>query len=599
MLIERKEELARLMTQEMGKVLAEARGDVQEAIDMTFYMAGEGRRLGGEVVPSELPNKWAMTIRDPIGVVAAITPWNFPVAIPSWKIMPALVAGNTVVIKPASDTPLCAIALVKVLEEAGVPAGRDQPGDGARLHRGHGALEHPDVALISFTGSTDAGNAVAVEAARRLKRVSLEMGGKNAIIVHGRRRPGPGAGRHPLERLRHQRPALHRRQPRDRPPRRAEGTARIAWPRASRSCAWATAWSATTDVGPVINKSQLQRIHGMVQEGQQAGTKLVIGGEIADEGDLAQGAFYRPTLFTDAKRDDMVAQEEIFGPVTTLIPVDSFDEAIEVNNHTKYGLSSSIYTARCQQRLPGDARHHHRHCLHQRRHHRRRNPGALRRHARHRQRPPRSRPGGARHVHRVEDDLRGLQRQAAARADRPRRGSRPVGGTWQNSRSFVSSSRRRVAHAPWRLELELLSEERMPYDFTLMRFPRPMPAGLEALDDGPQAILRGQVGQVLTGIPELQPREEGCFMWPIRRAGPISRSILTRAIRRSSSSVEFDRYAGPADYAAARAMVDRLCNGLRLTIMDDPDAGANPTADAEAPAGGGGLMDKIRGLLGR
>ncbi len=183
LLMERKEELARLMTQEMGKVLAEARGDVQEAIDMTFYMAGEGRRLRGEVVPSELPNKWAMTIRDPLGVVAAITPWNFPIAIPSWKIMPALVAGNTVVIKPASDTPLCAVALVKVLEDAGVPAGvlNLVMGPGATV--GNALIAHPDVALISFTGSTEAGNAVSVEAARNLKRVSLEMGGKNAIIV--------------------------------------------------------------------------------------------------------------------------------------------------------------------------------------------------------------------------------------------------------------------------------------------------------------------------------------------------------------------------------------------------------------------------------
>jgi aldehyde dehydrogenase (NAD+) len=344
LLIERKEEIARLMTQEMGKVLAEARGDVQEAIDMTFYMAGEGRRLAGEVVPSELPNKWAMTTRDPLGVVAAITPWNFPVAIPSWKIMPALVAGNTVVIKPASDTPLCAIALIKVLEDAGVPAGVINLVMGPGSTVGTALLEHPDVALISFTGSTDAGNAVAVEAARRLKRVSLEMGGKNAIIVmddadldlalEGILWSAFGTSGQRCTAA--SRVIVHRAVQKELEDRLVARMEKLRLGNGLES---------TTDVGPVINKSQQQRIHKMVQEGQKAGTKLVTGGKIADEGDLAHGAFYTPSLFTDAKWDDMVAQEEIFGPVTTLVPVDSLDEAIRVNNHTKYGLSSSIYTA--------------------------------------------------------------------------------------------------------------------------------------------------------------------------------------------------------------------------------------------------------------
>src|SRR3954447_1024129 len=183
LLVERKEQLARLMTQEMGKVLAEARGDVQEAIDMTFYMAGEGRRLLGEVVPSELPNKFAMAVRDPIGVVGAITPWNFPIAIPSWKLMPALICGNTVVFKPASDTPLLAIELVRILEEAGLPEGVVNVVLGPGGSVGEAIIEHPGVALISFTGSTAAGQQVAMAAAKTLKRVSLEMGGKNAIIV--------------------------------------------------------------------------------------------------------------------------------------------------------------------------------------------------------------------------------------------------------------------------------------------------------------------------------------------------------------------------------------------------------------------------------
>ncbi|MGI8587827.1 MAG: aldehyde dehydrogenase family protein [Chloroflexia bacterium] len=344
LLTERKEEMARLMTQEMGKVLAEARGDVQEAIDMTFYMAGEGRRMRGEVVPSELPNKWAMTTRDPIGVVAAITPWNFPVAIPSWKIMPALVTGNTVVIKPASDTPLCALSLVNILQEAGLPAGvlNFVMGPGSTV--GTALIENPDVALISFTGSTDAGNAVAVEAARRLKRVSLEMGGKNAIIVmddadldlalEGILWSAFGTSG-----------------------QRCTAASRVIVHRAVKQkledmlqdrikkLRLGNGLDAATDIGPVINRNQLSRIHGMVQEGQKAGTRLVVGGKIASEGALGKGAFYEPTLFSDAAPDAMVSQEEIFGPVTTLIPVENLAEAIKVNNSTKYGLSSSIYTA--------------------------------------------------------------------------------------------------------------------------------------------------------------------------------------------------------------------------------------------------------------
>ncbi|HUS16913.1 MAG TPA: aldehyde dehydrogenase family protein [Chloroflexia bacterium] len=343
-LVERKEDMARLMTQEMGKVLAEARGDVQEAIDMTFYMAGEGRRMAGEVVPSELPNKWAMTMRDPMGVVGAITPWNFPVAIPSWKIMPALVTGNTVVLKPASDTPLCALALVKVLEEAGLPPGVLNLVTGPGSTVGTALLEHPDVALISFTGSTEAGNQVAVEAARRLKRVSLEMGGKNAIIVmadadldlalEGILWSAFGTSG---QRCTAASRVIVHKDVKNKLQDMLE--ARIKKLRLGDGLA------EGTDIGPVINRGQLQRIHGMVQQGRKDGSKVVVGGEIATDGDLHKGAFYQPTLFTDAKPNDMVAQEEIFGPVTTLIPVDSFDEAITVNNHTKYGLSSSIYTA--------------------------------------------------------------------------------------------------------------------------------------------------------------------------------------------------------------------------------------------------------------
>jgi alpha-ketoglutaric semialdehyde dehydrogenase len=343
LLIERKEDLARLMTQEMGKVLAEARGDVQEAIDMTFYMAGEGRRLMGETVPSELPNKFAMSVRDPIGVIGAITPWNFPIAIPSWKLMPAIIAGNTVVFKPASDTPLLALELVKILEEAGLPEGVVNVVLGPGGSVGNAIIDNPEVKLISFTGSTAAGQQVAMQGAKTLKRISLEMGGKNAIIVlddanldlategilwsafgtTGQR--CTAASRVIVQR------GVHK-ELQDRLVSRIE------------KFRLGNGLEAGTDIGPVVNRAQQERIHEMVQEGVRQGSELVIGGELATDGALSGGAFYKPTLFTNMKSHDYLAQEEIFGPVTALIPVDTLDEAIEVNNDTKYGLSSSIFT---------------------------------------------------------------------------------------------------------------------------------------------------------------------------------------------------------------------------------------------------------------
>ena len=344
LLIERKEDLARIMTMEMGKVLAEARGDVQEAIDMTFYMAAEGRRLEGRLVPSELPSKWAMAVRDPIGVVGAITPWNFPIAIPSWKIMPALIAGNTIVFKPASDTPLCAIEFVKILVEAGVPAGVINVVAGPGGSVGSAIIDHPDVALISFTGSTQAGNQVAIESAKRLKRVSLEMGGKNAIIVMDDADLNlalegilwSAFGTTGQRCTAASRVIVHRDVIKELEGRLEDRIKKLRLGYGLES---------TTDVGPVVNQSQVQKIHEMVQQGRQEGSKMVVGGEIAGDGDLARGNFYRPTLFPDVPGDAFIAQEEIFGPVTALIPVGSLEEAITVNNHTKYGLSSSIYTA--------------------------------------------------------------------------------------------------------------------------------------------------------------------------------------------------------------------------------------------------------------
>lgn len=343
LLIERKEQLAREMTEEMGKVLTEARGDVQEGIDMTFYMAGEGRRLWGQTTPSELPNKWNMSVRKPLGVVGVITPWNFPLAIPTWKIMPALIAGNTVVFKPASYTSRMAVRLVEIFQEAGLPDGVINLVMGSGETVGNAILRHPDVALISFTGSTDTGTHVSVEGARLGKRVSLELGGKNAIIVmddadidlavdgilwsafgtSGQRCTAAS------------RVIAHRAIQQELVEKLAAraGGMRLGY-----------GLEETTDIGPVVSASQLERVHSYVAIGQDEGAELVVGGKIARDGELARGHFHEPTIFNNVKPTMRIAQEEIFGPVTAVIPVDSLDEAIEVANGVKYGLSASIYT---------------------------------------------------------------------------------------------------------------------------------------------------------------------------------------------------------------------------------------------------------------
>jgi alpha-ketoglutaric semialdehyde dehydrogenase len=343
LLVERKESLAREMTEEMGKVVAEARGDVQEGIDMTFYMAGEGRRMFGNTVPAELPNKWAMSVRKPIGVMAAITPWNFPLAIPTWKIMPALIAGNTVVFKPASYTPRTAVRLVEILEEAGVPAGVVNLVMGSGSTTGEVLLQHSDVDLISFTGSTETGKHINVEAARSLKRVSLELGGKNAIIVmddadldlavdgivwsafgtSGQRCTAAS------------RVIAHKSLSDDITGKLAEraGGMRLGY-----------GLEDATDLGPVVSRSQLERVHSYMDVGRGDGAELVVGGQIATEGSLERGYFHQPTVFGNVRADMRIAQEEIFGPVTAVIPVSDIEEAIRVANGVEYGLSASIYT---------------------------------------------------------------------------------------------------------------------------------------------------------------------------------------------------------------------------------------------------------------
>ena len=343
LLVEHKAELTDLMTHEMGKVKAEAGGDVQEAIDMSYYMGGEGRRLFGQTTPSELRNKFQMSVRMPIGVIGVITPWNFPIAIPSWKIAPALVAGNSVVFKPATDTPALGHRFVELLVEAGVPAGVVNIVHGGGGAVGQRLVEHPDVPVISLTGSRETGVAVLHAGADRLKHVHLELGGKNAIIVMedadldlaldgilwsafgttGQR--CTAASRVIVHESVHD--AL------------VSGLVEGA-----EALRLGPGWEDETDVGPVINGAALEKIHSYTQIGIDEGATLLTGGEIASEGDIAKGFYYRPTIFSGVDPEMRIAQEEIFGPTLSVIRVSSEEEAVRVSNGIRFGLSSSIFT---------------------------------------------------------------------------------------------------------------------------------------------------------------------------------------------------------------------------------------------------------------
>ena len=331
--------LSDLMTREMGKVKAEAGGDVQEAIDMSYYMGGEGRRLFGHTTPSELPDKFMMSVRMPVGVVGAITPWNFPIAIPAWKLCPALVCGNTVVLKPAEDTPLLAQRFVDLLHEAGLPEGVVQIVHGFGEEAGDALVRHPDVPVITFTGSRETGVLVTKAAADRLKHVHLELGGKNAIIVlddadldlavDGICWSAFGtAGQRCTAASR----VIVQRGVYDELQRRLVE-------RAERMIVGAP-WEDATEIGPVINKAAVEKIHSYTEIGKSEGAKLLTGGETV-EGD---GFYYRPTVFAEVEPEMRIAQEEIFGPTTALIPVESFEDAVRAANSVEYGLSSSIFT---------------------------------------------------------------------------------------------------------------------------------------------------------------------------------------------------------------------------------------------------------------
>jgi alpha-ketoglutaric semialdehyde dehydrogenase len=343
LLIDQKDEVTDLMTHEMGKVKAEAGGDVQEAIDMSLYMAGEGRRLFGQTTPSELRDKFNMSVRMPIGVVGVITPWNFPIAIPSWKIAPAIVCGDTVVFKPATDTPLLGQRFVELLAEAGLPDGVLNVVHGGGRDVGDRLVRHPDVPVITLTGSRETGVEVMRNAAENLKHVHLELGGKNAIIVledadldlavegilwsafgtSGQR--CTAASRVIVE----------------------DGVYEELQSRlvaAAEGLRLGVGWDDDTDVGPVINKPSLEKIHSYTEIGKGEGAKLLTGGEVATGDGLDNGFYYRPTIFGEVDAQMRIAQEEIFGPTTALIPVKSFDEAVSVSNGIKFGLSSSIFT---------------------------------------------------------------------------------------------------------------------------------------------------------------------------------------------------------------------------------------------------------------
>src|SRR6202162_5395528 len=342
-LIGRKEDYAREMTREMGKVLNETRGDVQEAIDAAYYNAGEGRRMFGPTVPSEMPNKFAMAVRQPIGVCGMITPWNFPMAISSWKLLPAIVCGNTCVIKPAQDTPLSTFNLVQALTDAGIPKGVINIVTGFGSEVGTPLTEHADVRAISLTGSSAVGRIVGTTAAKSFKRCSLELGGKNPMIVlddanldlaiEGGLWGGFGTTG-----------------------QRCTATSRIVvqkgvyrefierYVNRAKKLKVGNGLDETVQMGPVINEKQLETDLSYVEIGQNEGAKLVCGGHRLDQGEYQHGWFMEPTFLVDVDPKMRIAQEEIFGPVVSIIPCDDLEAAIESANGVEYGLSSSLYT---------------------------------------------------------------------------------------------------------------------------------------------------------------------------------------------------------------------------------------------------------------
>jgi aldehyde dehydrogenase (NAD+) len=341
-LTDRKDELADAMTREMGKVLAETGGDVPEGIDTAYYAATEGRRLFGHTVPSELRQKWAMSVRRPIGVAGLITPFNFPMAIPTWKMFPALLCGNSVILKASEDVPHSSHLLVEALLEAGLPPQVIQlvHGGGAA---GAALVEHPDVPVISFTGSTDTGSKIGEICGRMHKRLSLEMGGKNAQIVMDDADLDLalegvlwGAFGTTGQRCTATSRLIIHRKVHDR------FVARLV--EAAEKLVLGDGRHAKSQVGPLIHEAAREKVERYVEIGKAQGAELACGGARPRSPRLANGYFYKPTVFTNVKAGSRLAMEEIFGPVLSVIKVGSYEEAVKVNNEVKYGLSSSIYT---------------------------------------------------------------------------------------------------------------------------------------------------------------------------------------------------------------------------------------------------------------
>ena len=342
LIADRKEQFARDMTREMGKVLEETRGDVQEAIDMTFFMAGEGRRLYGQTVPSELRDKFAMSVRQPLGVCAIITPWNFPMAIPSWKIVPALVCGNTVVFKPSSLTPLSAVNFVKVLEEAGIPPGVvNMVTGGAEV--GEALCKHDAVKVVSFTGSTAVGRSVNQNAAPTFKKVHLEMGGKNVVMIMDDAQlelavegcVWGGFGTTGQRCTAASRVVVHER---------VYDEFLNEFSRRVKALRVGDGGAEGVQMGPSVSESQLQTVMKYVEIGKQEGARLVVGGNRLAGGPYGRGWFHEPTIFADVTPSMRIAREEIFGPVVSVMRCRSLGEAIAIGNDVAYGLSASIYT---------------------------------------------------------------------------------------------------------------------------------------------------------------------------------------------------------------------------------------------------------------
>ncbi len=343
LLTEHKRELAEIETKEMGKVLKETLGDVQEGIDTAYYAFGEARRFFGYTVPSELPSKLCLTFRRPIGIAGLISPWNFPVAIPCWKLVPSLLSGNTVVFKPSREAPLSATRVVELLIEAGIPEGVVNLVHGSGTKVGEAMLSHPDIDVISFTGSVETGSRIAEVCGKTLKRVSLELGGKNGQIVlsdadldialegilwgafgtTGQR--CTATSRLILEEKIHDRFLA------------------MLVDRANK-IKIGNGLDESMEMGPLVSEKQMEKVKDYIKIGENEGAKLTCGGEPYTEGECAKGYFFKPTIFTNVIPEMRIAKEEIFGPVLSVIKVKDLEEAIRVMNNVSYGLSSSIYT---------------------------------------------------------------------------------------------------------------------------------------------------------------------------------------------------------------------------------------------------------------